>query len=97
MVQHVHIQSNMVIYFIIHVCKANLVDFMTQPLYFYKKSLILYVFLKKSSHADNVVKKFFKMGFLRQSHSLKFQRVGRYDRVGRIMEVGTFYFLLASH
>ena len=33
MVLHVHIQSNLKINFIIHVCKANLVDFMMQPVH----------------------------------------------------------------
>ena len=42
MVLHVYIQSEQVIKFIVHVCKANLVDFMTQLLCIKNVSLLLF-------------------------------------------------------
>ena len=70
MVLHVHLHPNLVINFVIHVYKGNLIDLMAQSFFL--------IFFQKTSGVQNVREKSFKLGFRKQSHSLKFQKVGRY-------------------
>ena len=77
----------------VHVYKANLVDFKTQILYIKKKSLTLNVLPKKFTHT-NGREKFCTFAFHKQSHSLKFQKVGRYDFVNNYGK--PFYYLLCK-
>ena len=55
-------------------------------LYIFRKKSHSEFFPPKSSHMQNVAKKSCELGFHKQFHSLKFQKVGRYVK----MAVSTF-------
>ena len=68
-------------------------------MYLKKKKKTHFDFFQKSSQVQNVTKKSCKLGFHKQSYSLKFKKVGRYEseRNGLIVTLGSLQQWMDGH